>query len=56
MTQLLRLSAMLGLLALGGCGVAAAPCRLGSALLDMIPVVGHAAAAPTEACSTAIDP
>jgi hypothetical protein len=43
-------------LPLAGCGAAAAPCRIGSAVLDIIPLVGHAAAAPTDACATAIDP
>jgi hypothetical protein len=52
-----RLLAILGALALlGGCGAAAAPCRIGSAVLDIVPVVGHLAAAPTDACATAIDP
>jgi hypothetical protein len=51
-----RLFAVLLLPALGGCGVAAAPCRLASALLDMVPVVGHAAATPTNGCAAAIDP
>jgi len=41
---------------LSGCGVAAAPCRIASAIIDMIPSVGHAAAAPTDACADAIDP
>lgn len=41
--------------ALSGCGVAAAPCRITSAGLDMIPLVGHALAAPTNACAAAID-
>jgi len=53
----LRLIAVLGLGALlAGCGVAAAPCRVGSAVLDMVPLVGHVAAAPTDACATVIDP
>jgi hypothetical protein len=53
----LRLFAILGLgFLLTGCGVAAAPCRVGSAVLDMVPLVGHAAAAPTDACASAIDP
>jgi hypothetical protein len=43
-------------LALGGCGLAAAPCRVSSAVLKIVPVVGHAAAAPTDACARAIDP
>jgi len=52
-----RLFAILGLgFVLGGCGVAAAPCRIGSAVLDMVPLVGHVAAAPTDACASAIDP
>ena len=39
-----------------GCGVVAAPCRVTSAVIDMVPIVGHAAAAPTDACAEAIDP
>lgn len=54
---LLRLFAIFGLSALlAGCGVVAAPCRVGSAVLDMVPLVGHVAAAPTDACAGAIDP
>jgi hypothetical protein len=49
----LTLGAML--LPLSGCGVAALPCRLTSAALDIIPVVGHAAATPFEMCASAID-
>jgi hypothetical protein len=48
--------AVCGLVALSGCGLAAAPCRVVSAGLKIVPVVGHAAAAPTDACATAIDP
>jgi len=52
-----RWFAILGLpLVLTGCGVAAAPCRVGSAVLDMVPLVGHVAAAPTDACAQTIDP
>jgi hypothetical protein len=39
-----------------GCGVVAAPCRVGSAGLKMVPLVGHVAAAPTDACADVIDP
>lgn len=42
--------------ALSGCGLAAAPCRVASAGLKIVPVVGHVAAAPTDACADAIDP
>ena len=42
--------------ALSGCGVAAAPCRVGSAALKMVPLVGHVAAAPTDGCAEIIDP
>lgn len=42
--------------ALGGCGLVAAPCRVTSAVLDAVPLVGHAAAVPTDACAEAIDP
>jgi hypothetical protein len=41
---------------LAGCGLAAAPCRVGSAALKIVPVVGHVAAAPTDACAGVIDP
>jgi hypothetical protein len=43
------------LLPLGGCGVVALPCRLTAAAADIIPVVGHAAATPFNACASAID-
>lgn len=51
-----RHAAIMLLLALGGCGAAAAPCRVGSAVLKAIPVVGDVAAAPTDACAGVIDP
>jgi hypothetical protein len=41
---------------LSGCGLAAAPCRLASTALKIVPVVGHPAAAPTDACANVIDP
>jgi hypothetical protein len=41
---------------LSGCGLAAAPCRVASAGLKIVPVVGHVAAAPTDACAEVIDP
>ncbi len=56
MRRLLAATALLALPLLGGCGVAAAPCRVGSAALDMVPLVGHLAATPTDACADAIDP
>lgn len=40
---------------LSGCGLFAAPCRVGSAALKIVPLVGHVAAAPTDACADAID-
>lgn len=43
-------------LALAGCGVVAAPCRIASAGLKAVPVVGHVAAAPTDVCADVIDP
>ena len=52
----MRLLLALATLALGGCGVAAAPCRVGSAVLKAVPLVGHVAAAPTDACADVIDP
>jgi hypothetical protein len=47
---------LLSVLGLSGCGVAAAPCRVGSAALKIVPLVGHVAAAPTDACADVIDP
>jgi len=41
---------------LAGCGAIAAPCRVGSAAIKVVPVVGHPAAAPTDACADIIDP
>lgn len=41
---------------LSGCGVLAAPCRITSAVIKIVPVVGHAAALPTDACAAVIDP
>jgi hypothetical protein len=43
-------------LALSGCGLFAGPCRVGSAGLKIVPLVGHVAAAPTDACADVIDP
>ena len=54
--SIIRVGPMLALMLLGGCGVFAAPCRVGSAALKIIPLVGHAAAAPTDACGEVIDP
>ena len=55
-----RLGALGVLLALSagltGCGLAAAPCRIASAGLKIVPLVGHVAAAPTDACADVIDP
>lgn len=42
--------------ATGGCGVLAAPCRVTSAALKMVPLVGHVAALPTDGCAAVIDP
>ena len=42
--------------AVGGCGLLAAPCRVGSAALKIVPLVGHVAAAPTDGCAAVIDP
>jgi len=41
---------------LSGCGAVAAPCRVASAGLKIVPLVGHIAAAPTDACADVIDP
>jgi hypothetical protein len=54
----LRLLVVLPLLVatLGGCGVLAAPCRIASAVIKMVPVIGHPAAVPTDTCAAVIDP
>ncbi len=57
MSVMMRSAGVLGvLLTLSGCGVAAAPCRVGSAVLKIVPLVGHLAAAPTDGCAEVIDP
>ncbi len=38
------------------CGLVAAPCRVGSAALKIVPLAGQVAAAPTDACANTIDP
>ncbi len=43
-------------LPLSGCGLFAAPCRVGSAALKIVPLAGQVAAAPTDACANTIDP
>ena len=50
------LTIVLMAIGLTGCGVMAAPCRVTSAALKMVPVVGHVAAVPTDACAAVIDP
>ncbi|CAG4915681.1 hypothetical protein R69919_04989 [Paraburkholderia gardini] len=55
--MLMRSCVLMALCAgLTGCGLAAAPCRIASAGLKIVPVVGHVAAAPTDACADVIDP
>ncbi|MDE2165514.1 MAG: hypothetical protein KGJ66_04155 [Alphaproteobacteria bacterium] len=49
-------AAMAGAFALAGCGVVAAPCRVGSGVIKAVPIVGHVAATPTDACADVIDP
>jgi hypothetical protein len=41
---------------LSGCGLLAAPCRVTSAVVKVVPVVGKTAALPLDACATVIDP
>lgn len=57
MPTTIRNAVLLGLLcSLSACGLAAVPCRVGSAALKIVPLVGHVAAAPTDACAEVIDP
>ncbi len=55
-TMLRAVSLLAFAASLAGCGAVAAPCRVGSAVLDIVPLVGHIAAAPTDACADVIDP
>jgi len=50
-----RAMLLVSLLILSGCGLAAAPCRVSSAVIKIVPVVGHVAAAPMDACAAVID-
>jgi len=43
-------------LPLSRCGAVAFPCRVASSVIKIVPVVGHVAAAPTDACAEVIDP
>ena len=52
----MRFAALALALTLGGCGLFAAPCRVASAGIKIVPLVGHVAAAPTDACGEVIDP
>lgn len=56
MTVLVRWLLPLSGLTLAGCGVVAAPCRVGSAALKMVPAAGDVAAMPTDGCANVIDP
>nr|WP_322032264.1 DUF6726 family protein [Paraburkholderia sp. J76] len=42
-------------LPLESCAVAAFPCRVASATLKIVPLVGHPAAVPFDACAAAVD-
>lgn len=56
MNRLRLLAVLLLPILFSGCGVLAAPCRIASAGIKMVPIVGHAAALPTDACAAVIDP
>ena len=47
---------LMATLVLAGCGAAAAPCRVASAGLKILPAIGHTLAEPTDSCASAIDP
>ncbi len=62
MTRRTRAGRSLGMLfilpmaaALTGCGVVALPFRMTSAVVKVVPVAGHVAAAPLDAAADAID-
>jgi hypothetical protein len=52
----MRIFVLMALLALPGCSILAAPCRITSAAVGAVPVVGGVAATPTNACGDVIDP
>ncbi len=52
----MRCLLLMTLLALSGCSILAAPCRITSAAVGSVPVVGGAAATPTNACGDVLDP
>ena len=54
--HLIRAIVLVACLLPAGCGLVAAPCRVTSAVLDIVPLVGHVASIPTYACAEAIDP
>ena len=54
--QPMRCLILLTLLVLSGCSILAAPCRITSAAVGAVPVVGGVASAPTNACGDVIDP
>ena len=56
MDRLLSIACAVLTLALAGCGLAAAPCRVTSAGLKIVPVIGHPVAASFDACANEIDP
>jgi hypothetical protein len=54
--NIFKLFLMLGVVTpLASCGVLAAPCRIASAAIKMVPVVGGVAALPTDGCAAIID-
>jgi hypothetical protein len=55
-TRIFPLGPFLLPVALSGCGVAAAPCRVATAGIDIVPLVGHPLGAPTRYCANTIDP
>lgn len=55
-TRMIRFVLLVLPLLLSGCGLAAAPCRVATAGIDIVPLVGHPAATPTRVCANTIDP
>ena len=53
---MVRVLVLLSVLTLSGCGLFAAPCRVATAGIDVVPLVGNAAGTPTRACANVIDP
>jgi hypothetical protein len=56
MHRVLLIACALATLTLAACGLVAAPCRVTSTALKIVPVIGHPVAASFDSCANEIDP